>query len=286
MIPQKKQYSHCLCECDCGNTVIKSSYQLRHAKQTPSCGCNVTEILRLRAKDATGMKFGRLTVQKSYYSESGVALLDCVCDCGNNKVIRKYDLLSGHTKSCGCLQKEIQSKNMQKDDSGIISDFGVKIIKPYKKNDKGQMIWECECGFCGNHFYDLPARVKGNHVRSCGCLIRSSMEKYISNFLDSIGVDYLSQYSFDDCKSKNGNCLRFDFALLRCGEVFCLLEYDGKQHFESVDYFGGEEDFAIRKERDQIKNKYCDDNDVSLLRLPYYLSNDEIKEKILNILNP
>lgn len=34
----------------------------------------------------------------------------CVCDCGVKKSVSKYKLLSSHTKSCGCLQREITSK--------------------------------------------------------------------------------------------------------------------------------------------------------------------------------
>ncbi len=54
------------------------------------------------------MKYGRLTVigpsNEKYH-------LECVCDCGNKKTIRKYDLQDGKTKSCGCLQPEQARKN-------------------------------------------------------------------------------------------------------------------------------------------------------------------------------
>lgn len=35
----------------------------------------------------------------------------CQCDCGNEIIVRPDSLTSGHTKSCGCLQKEIVSQN-------------------------------------------------------------------------------------------------------------------------------------------------------------------------------
>lgn len=52
--------------------------------------------------DLTGQKFGRLIIVE--YVEKYQYL--CQCDCGNKKIIRIYDLKSGHTKSYGCLNIE------------------------------------------------------------------------------------------------------------------------------------------------------------------------------------
>lgn len=41
--------------------------------------------------------------------------------------------------------------------------------------------------------------------------------------------------------------------------------------------------YDLTHQRDEIKNKYCKDNNINLIRLPYYLSDNDIKEKILNI---
>lgn len=55
-------------------------------------------------KDRVGERYGRLTVV-SYAGKttSGVILWNCVCDCGNNATVRQNNLLSGGTKSCGCM---------------------------------------------------------------------------------------------------------------------------------------------------------------------------------------
>lgn len=80
--------------------------------------------------------------------------------------------------------------------------------------------------------------------------------------------------------------LRFDFALLQNGEVFYLIEYDGMQHYKPIKYFGGNEGYDKTVMRDKIKNDYCANKNIPLLRLKYDLSDQEIKEKIANILNP
>lgn len=284
---KRKQFSRCKCLCDCGNIVIKDAYRLRNWCQEPSCGCNIKDIMRKRfSKNIDGKRFGRLIVLESIWDEFDKPKVKCQCDCGNIVIINRNDVICNHTLSCGCLQKEAASKARQQDDTGYISDFNVKIIKPYKKNDKRQLLWECECGLCGTHFYELPARIKNNHVRSCGCLVSSSMETFISDFLKENNIEFLTQYTYDDCLNKKGNKLRFDFAIIKNGEVFCLLEYDGKQHFEPIKYYGGNKCFEIRQEYDRVKNEYCKNHNIPLFRFPYYLSNDEIQEKIMNIMNP
>ncbi|HZK27489.1 MAG TPA: hypothetical protein VFD00_08130 [Thermoclostridium sp.] len=60
-----------------------------------------------------------------------------------------------------------------------------------------------------------------------------------------------------------------------------LIEYNGKQHYEPVSIFDGQKGFKKAVIRDEIKRNYCKDNAVRLLELPYSLSVDEIKNKIL-----
>lgn len=65
------------------------------------------------------------------------------------------------------------------------------------------------------------------------------------------------------------NLLRFDFAILNKEKIMGLIEFDGSQHFKPVEYFGGKEYFKLAKFRDQIKTKYCEDNNIPLLRIKY-----------------
>ena len=62
----------------------------------------------MKAKDLTGMKFGRLTVIERRGSNSRRnALWLCHCECGNEKIISGASLVHGHTNSCGCLHSEL-----------------------------------------------------------------------------------------------------------------------------------------------------------------------------------
>ena len=46
-----------------------------------------------------------------------------------------------------------------------------------------------------------------------------------------------------------------------------LIEYQGKQHFSSIDFWGGEEKFLERKNYDKMKEEYCNNNNIPLIIL-------------------
>ena len=274
----------CLCDCDCGKqNILREPYALEHASYS-SCGCGRKDyIIKSCGKDIVGQRFGRLLVLDILWEEDPPKVR-CLCDCGKVVILIKKDVQSGHTKSCGCLKSEIFKELNNVDYTNIISDYGIIIRRKVRKNDKGQSLWECEC-FCGKIFIDIPARIMNGHVRSCGCLKQSAREMLIENFLKDNNIQYIPQYSFPDLKSNKNYVLHFDFAIF-VNNIIKLIEYDGEQHFYPIDFFGGEECFKEAKERDILKNEYCKRNNINLLRLNYLMSEQEIRDKIRNIIYP
>lgn len=119
----------------------------------------------------------------------------------------------------------------------------------------------------------------GKRCRECGNNYKGELK--IRDFLEELGEDFKTQYKFKDCK--NIFELPFDFYLPKYN--LCI-EYDGVQHDEPVEFFGGEEAFKERKLNDNIKNKYCKDNNINLLRISYKDKkhiNEMIKQKITNL---
>ena len=91
------------CLCECGNRVTVTTNNLRRGN-TKSCGCYRDDAL---AKELTGERFGRLVVvSRNGSSKRGDAMWLCKCDCGTQKTIIRSALVSGRTKSCGCLQRD------------------------------------------------------------------------------------------------------------------------------------------------------------------------------------
>ncbi len=87
-----------LCQCDCGKqkTVLASNLIRGNTK---SCGCQA------HLKDLTGQKFGRLTViSRADNDQKGRTQWLCQCDCGKQKTVLSLNLISGNTKSCGCIK--------------------------------------------------------------------------------------------------------------------------------------------------------------------------------------
>lgn len=61
----------------------------------------------LKTKDIKGERFGLLTVHERAGSDRlGNAMWRCTCECGGQSIVSTHNLKRGHTKSCGCLQKE------------------------------------------------------------------------------------------------------------------------------------------------------------------------------------
>lgn len=87
----------------------------------------------------------------------------------------------------------------------------------------------------------------------------------IMNYLKDNKIKYNHQHKFDNLKGIK-NFLLFDFYL---PEYNLCIEFDGKQHYEPIDFFGGEKGLLILQKNDDLKNKYCKENNINLLRIKY-----------------
>lgn len=103
---------------------------------------------------------------------------------------------------------------------------------------------------------------------TCGCPLcfESKGEKTIKIFLEKNSINFITQKQFEDCK--NINPLKFDFYL---PEYNLLIEYDGELHY--TPFKENERGYKKLKQiqlHDQIKNEYCKNNNIPLLRIPYW----------------
>lgn len=95
------------CKCDCGNETTTRGGALRRG-EVNSCGC-------LHKLNLRGQRFGRLTaIEEVGANERRHILWKCQCDCGEQVVVTATSLITGHTKSCGCLMRETVSKQFTK----------------------------------------------------------------------------------------------------------------------------------------------------------------------------
>ena len=245
-----------ICKCECGNTVVVSGDNLRR-NHTKSCGCQRKESAQARVVDLTGQRFGMITVKKKAvnpYKNRRTYWL-CDCDCGKtNILIDGESLKAGRTKSCGC-------DNYKKPEDLTGQKFG-KLTPLYWFHQDNKVLWHCQCD-CGNTTDLLTNVLKSGRTQSCGCINYSIGEQNIEILLKENNISYIKEFKFNDL-----GLYRFDFYL---PEYNRLIEFDGKQHFQEC---GGawdkNDNLKQRQERDKIKNQYALDNNIDLIRIPYW----------------
>ena len=114
---------------------------------------------------------------------------------------------------------------------------------------------------------------------------KRSNAKSVNQFLDLNCIQYEEEKRLSDFIIQNNEVdqMRFDFYL---NDFNIVIEYDGIQHFEPISHFGGEDAFYKQKRIDQIKDEFCKENGLKLIRIEYDTPEDEMSYQIINaILN-
>lgn len=212
--------------------------------------------------------------------------------CGNTYMTRPADFLRGH----GCLKcsyierspkigvnQRTPLSEVKKSIKGILGDQYVVLTKDsdYRGNRQHIMIEHLVCGHIYKARYSdiqhshtgCPYCALRNKASRCENIIISLLQKHFGLRQDK---DFIYGYIIPDLKYKNN--LHFDFWL---PQIKIAIEYDGEQHYKSVPFWGGKAALALRQKRDKLKDKYCKDNHITLIRIPYTISTDK---QILNIL--
>lgn len=119
--------------------------------------------MRGKKLELVGQKYGRLLVigyaGKDKYERTR---WECLCDCGNEKVISAHSLRQGATKSCGCLYEKTEKPGAR---------YGKLVIIKRAKKVNSQVFWHCLCD-CGNRAVVYGKFLRGGDTKSCGCLAK------------------------------------------------------------------------------------------------------------------
>lgn len=270
-----------ICECECGNIIEANSAHLNNGS-VKSCGCYRKE---LKSNNLINQRFGRLVaIEKLERAKDGHLIWKCKCDCGNYINVLSNSLLQGHTKSCGCLNKEKvieRGISLRKELKG--QTFGkLKVIEDLNEKVNREMLHLCKCE-CGK-IVKVPtsALTSGNKI-SCGCLKQSKGEYKLEQLLKDNNIEYVTEYVDKNCKLSTGGYGRFDFYI----NNQYYIEYDGDIHFFAKgDTRFTEENLKIIQKRDKDKNNYCLNNNIPLIRIPYtHYKNLCIKDLLLETSN-
>lgn len=110
-----------------------------------------------------------------------------------------------------------------------------------------------------------------NKKQGCPKCCSSKGEKQIRDFLLENNIAFEEQKTFSDCRHKG--LLKFDFYL---PDLNTCIEFNGRQHYEQIDFFGDESSFEDAVFRDQIKHNYCIANSIKLITIPHYTDSSSL----------
>ena len=209
-------------------------------------------------------------LEKRYKNNRIYYLVECT-ECKKQREIRSDYI--------GCLCRSCSAK---KRTPHIIDDltgkqFGyLKVLYKSKKPN----YWHCKCLRCGTEKDIFRGSLTQGQSKSCGC-VRSWGETQLSYLLNKYNLSFKKEVIFDDLITDRNKHPRFDFGIYVNDNLFCLIEFDGRQHF----YYDNNwkqslEDYNRLKEIDEMKDKYCSEHNIKLYR---FNNKTNLEEAIINI---
>lgn len=276
---RKSVQTYYICRCDCGNILSLMKPKIQRRKEFGCVNC--------KHKDFTtyiNEKINHWTILNFIKDERKFL---CKCDCGTIKTVNPYNIINNQSKDCGCGRK-ISVGNLNAIDSLVGNVYGkLTVLEEVGKNDNHKTICKCLCE-CGNIVNVLSNSLRTEHTISCGC-VKSQMPFEIKKYLNSLDYEVEMEKRIK-LYNEDINCMYFD---LYIEELNLVIEYDGKGHFEPIDWAGKGKEWALEhlklaQHRDSVKNNYCKNNNINLLRIPYTQKDNFkqlVNEKIIEIKN-
>lgn len=228
---------------------------------------------------------------------------DCGDECGlkmqrEAKLIASYPRIKSESYDNDFLNKIHDSLEIIECTNDRVE--GNPIIQDKRKKGAGRVYlykeYRCKCYLCGKEYtfrsdqfeiksdnYGRRAEIGYYCIAKCECRENSSSFQWRTvKLLQEHGISYRVEISFQDLLSDKGNPLRYDFAILNADEsIKCLIECQGKQHYEIGGGYGGYASLQIRQKRDDQKRKYAQDHGIQLIEIPYTCNTYEKEQNYL-----
>lgn len=212
-------------------------------------------------------------IEQEYINVDTIMKFKCQ-NCGETYEAPFYNFRKLNKHLCNKCSFEISSEKQRfsyEEVYNMIEETGCHLISnTYTGNTQ---LLEIECGLCNEIFTTSWQIFNSKKVKACAnCNGKTSAgERLFMGLLDEYKMEYIHQHSYPDCK--HVNILKFDFYLPLFNTI---VEIDGRFHREIKEGLGGKEEFELTKLRDEIKNIYCKDNHIPLIRIEY----NDVKEDI------
>lgn len=144
--------------------------------------------------DLTGQKFNRLTVIR-YAGKNNrhASSWECLCDCGNIKIIEGYSIKKNDTKSCGCLKSETSKILIRKNIDNKKHGMSLGAFSEY-------WCWQNIKKRCYSSKDKCYYLYGGKGIKMCDKWLSS-----FENFFEDMGKKPTPKHSLDRFPDKNGN---------------------------------------------------------------------------------
>lgn len=248
----------------CGNVykVTPSNFLCQHS-HCPYCSNNANKTdfkFKKEVYDLVGTDYIFLDNYVNSYTKIKVKHNEC----GNIYKVTPSHFLEG-TRCPFCSAKnsgEARRKTGDKFKREVLNLVGNEytFLDDYVNNDTKLRVKHNECG---NIYSVRPTDFISHHTRCPYCAMPKS-EKIIAKILDMFNIDYESQKAFDDLVDKTN--LSYDFFI---PSQNTLIEYQGIQHYEPIETFGGEDQLELQQKHDKMKADYAKTNNYNLIAVPY-----------------
>lgn len=149
-----------------------------------------------------------------------------------------------------------------------IEECGGHLLNKYDYVNNHMKNLRITCPRCGSIFVTSLINFTQHGGQLCDeCYRKESIGEFkIRRYLESKSINFQTEKWFSDCRDRNP--LPFDFYLPDCNTI---IEFDGAQHFKDAEkYFHSSYSYEYCVKHDEIKNNYCKENNIKLIRIPYW----------------
>lgn len=226
----------------------------KYGKRCPHCKTEAKKQGQLQEIKELMLKEGYALLEDKYINNS--TPMKVLCPLGHEFYIRSSNFKKGRRCSECYKFKKLDHDYVY----NLFAQEGYKILSTEYVSANKKMRVECPHG----HEFEISYS-KFYTGRRCPHCQKSSGEQRIDRILHKYNIERIYQHIFEDCR--NVKPLPFDFYL---PQYNVAIEFDGRQHFEDK-YFESSNLLEIQK-RDNIKTKYCENNNIKLIRIPYWES--------------
>ena len=250
----------------CGEVFVSRAKDMAQDPKCPNCESVLNRLGRIHEKFSADFLIGHL--DETIVTNAPIIHKKC-----GHAFAVDLTIFKGRCVNCSAHKAEnyFKSKVLEKlgsEYSFINFTHRPELSEGYRR---GVVVEHFNCG----HVYETSYSkiLEGSKCPNC---VYSRGEKAVADVLDSLSIEYTREHSFEDLGRK-----RFDFFI---PSLNIAIEYDGEQHYKSIDAWGGEEYLESVRQSDALKNDFCDYMGIDLLRIPYW-EFDNIDEIVTNFID-